>query len=190
MANYQIIMVCIIAFGDYNLDYNLLMPIKNHTGIEIGILLKSKNLLLATAESCSGGFLGHLITNVPGSSDYYLGGLIAYSNTLKESLLGVKTKTLTTHGAVSRETALEMAFGIRHVFKGKYSPENIVGLSTSGIAGPGGGSVEKPVGTVWIGISSQRSKDAFLFHFDGIREEIKMQTALQAIQILFQHLTV
>jgi nicotinamide-nucleotide amidase len=164
------------------------MPNNYHVFPEIGSLLKHRNWFLATAESCTGGLLGHLITNVAGSSEYYLGGVIAYSNTLKIELLGVKTGTLLNCGAVSRETVLEMASGIRYVFGEKYSPDRIIGLSTSGIAGPGGGSADKPVGMVCIGISSKDWQDAFLFHFNGSREEIKMQTALQALHILAKHL--
>jgi len=92
----------------------------------IGGLLKEKQFYLATAESCSGGLLGHLITNVPGSSDYYLGGFITYSNQAKQHFLGVRRQTLQTFGAVSRETVLEMARGARLAFKEEYSAENLV----------------------------------------------------------------
>lgn len=113
----------------------------------IGQLLIDNNLNLATAESCTGGYLAHLITQVPGSSDYYLGTVVSYSNDVKISQLGVKQTTLESKGAVSEETAMEMAQGVRKHLNAS------IGLSTTGIAGPGGGSKEKPVGTVWIGYS-------------------------------------
>ena len=110
----------------------------------IGKMLCDNCLTLATAESCTGGYLSHLITSVPGCSRYYVGSVIAYENTIKEALLGVSHQTLSNHGAVSEETALEMARGIR-----ERTGANI-GVATTGIAGPDGGSPEKPVGTVWI----------------------------------------
>ena len=119
----------------------------------LGIMLAEKNLMLATAESCTGGLLGNLITNNPGSSDYYLGGMVTYANAAKERFLGVENSTLETHGAVSRETVLEMADGVRQAFA-DLSTKAIVGIAVSGIAGPSGGSAEKPVGTVWIGLSA------------------------------------
>ncbi|MCA6075374.1 competence/damage-inducible protein A [Fulvivirga sedimenti] len=110
----------------------------------IGRMLCDQCCTIATAESCTGGYLSHLITSVPGSSEYYVGSVIAYENTIKEALLGVQHQTLLDHGAVSEETALEMAAGIRKRTGAK------IGVSTTGIAGPGGGTPEKPVGTVWI----------------------------------------
>jgi PncC family amidohydrolase len=151
---------------------------------EMGDLLREKGLYLATAESCSGGLLGHLITNVAGSSDYYWGGFITYSNQAKERFLGVQSLTLREFGAVSRETVLEMARGARDAFKDVQPLDKLIGLSTSGIAGPGGGSAEKPVGTVWVGFSSADGDQAQLFHFSGAREEIKQQTALKALEML------
>ena len=156
--------------------------------LELGRLLKDKNLLLVTAESCSGGVLGHLITNMPGSSDYYLGGFITYSNQVKESLLGVKAETLREFGAVSRETILEMSLGARRAMKGSYPAEDLIALSISGIAGPAGGSETKPVGTVWIGLSAHDETDAHVFHFYGSREQVKYQSALQALRLLFDYL--
>ena len=110
----------------------------------VGKMLCDHCLTLATAESCTGGYLAHLITSVAGCSEYYVGSVIAYENTLKEALLGVKHETLVKYGAVSEETALEMAAGIRKRTGAR------IGVATTGIAGPGGGSEEKPVGTVWI----------------------------------------
>lgn len=111
---------------------------------EIGELLKAKKLSLSTAESCTGGGIAALITSVPGSSDYFNGGIVAYSNEVKMSLLHVSAETLERHGAVSRETVTEMAKGAMKTLKTDCA------VATSGIAGPGGGTPGKPVGTVWI----------------------------------------
>ena len=113
----------------------------------IGKKLISSQQTLAIAESCTGGYISHLITSVPGSSAYYKGGVVAYNNSIKEGTIKVKHETLQKYGAVSEETVKEMAEGIRQRFKTDYA------IATSGIAGPGGGTPEKPVGTVWIAIS-------------------------------------
>jgi nicotinamide-nucleotide amidase len=110
----------------------------------IGKLLKNEGKTLALAESCSGGYISHLITTVPGSSAYFQGSVVPYHNALKEQLLGVNPETLGTHGAVSEATVAEMAEGVRSLFHADY------GLASSGIAGPDGGTEDKPVGTVWI----------------------------------------
>ena len=146
--------------------------------------LKEKNLFLATAESCTGGLLGHLITNTPGSSDYYLGGQITYSNYAKHIWLDVPLKILETYGAVSRETVLAMANGIRKAFSGKVEINKIVGVSISGIAGPVGGTPTKPVGTVWIAVSTKNRENASHHQFDGSRNTIKYKSSLQALDIL------
>ena len=111
---------------------------------EVGELLKSKNLSLSTAESCTGGGVAALVTSVPGSSEYFNGGIVAYSNEVKISLLHVSAETLERHGAVSQETVIEMVKGAMKALKTDCA------VATSGIAGPGGGTSEKPVGTVWI----------------------------------------
>jgi PncC family amidohydrolase len=147
-----------------------------------GVLLLQKGLTLATAESCTGGLLGHLLTNVPGSSDYYLGGVISYANQAKMKLLGVRQETLENHGAVSRETVLEMAHGVRQALSAH------LGLSISGIAGPGGGTPEKPVGLVWIGLSAPALGEARRFHFSGDRLAIKEQSAHAALHLLLDYL--
>ena len=164
------------------------MTDENYLSQEIGKLLKSQGLWLATAESCTGGLLGHLITNAAGSSEYYLGGFITYSNDTKERWLSVTLATLKQYGAVSRETVLEMARGVRYACGEKFQPDKIIGVSISGIAGPGGGSPEKPVGMVWIGISSESANDAFCFQFMGDRGEIKMQSAKKALELILSHL--
>lgn len=114
---------------------------------EIGKLLIANNLSLSTAESCTGGGVAALITSVPGSSEYFKGGIVAYDNEVKKNLLGVSPETLSAHGAVSRETVVEMAKGAMNRLKTDCA------IATSGIAGPGGGTLEKPVGTVWIAVA-------------------------------------
>jgi nicotinamide-nucleotide amidase len=112
--------------------------------VVLGSTLRTKKLTLSAAESCTGGYLSHLITSVPGSSDYFLGTMIPYSNKIKLDSLGIRQEILEKHGAVSDETVREMAEQVRLKFKSD------IGIATSGIAGPGGGTTEKPVGTVWI----------------------------------------
>lgn len=114
---------------------------------ELGNLLKSKKLSLSTAESCTGGGVAASITSVAGSSEYFMGGIVAYSNDVKISLLHVSSETLEKYGAVSRETVMEMAAGAMNTLKTDCA------IATSGIAGPGGGSLEKPVGTIWIAVA-------------------------------------
>lgn len=161
---------------------------ENLTSEHIGSLLRERGLMLATAESCSGGLLGHLLTNIPGSSDYYLGGVVAYSNQSKLLWLGVQPDTLAQYGAVSRETVLEMAAGLRRALGIHFAEERIIGLSISGVAGPGGGTVEKPVGMVWIGLISSTSSQAWQHHFSGNRLAVKRQSAEQALLHLLDHL--
>ncbi|MBQ8501607.1 MAG: CinA family protein [Bacteroides sp.] len=114
---------------------------------EVGKLLKLKKISLSTAESCTGGSIAALVTSVPGSSEYFKGGIVAYSNEVKVNLLGVSSSTLEKQGAVSRETVVEMAKGAMKTLKTDCA------IATSGIAGPGGGSKEKPIGTVWIAVA-------------------------------------
>ena len=111
----------------------------------LGKLLKNAGKTIALAESCSGGYVSHLITTVPGSSAYFQGAVVPYHNAFKERILGVKSETLSSHGAGSEATVAEMAEGVRALFNSDY------GLASSGIAGPDGGTADKPVGTVWIG---------------------------------------
>ena len=115
----------------------------------IGKLLKNAGKTLALAESCSGGYVSHLVTTVPGSSNYYQGAVVPYHNQFKENILGVRAETLQSVGAVSEETAKEMALGVRKLFGSDF------GLASTGIAGPDGGSEEKPVGTVWIACAGE-----------------------------------
>jgi len=113
----------------------------------IANLLRKTNQTLCTAESCTGGYIAHLITSISGSSDYFVGGVVAYSDEVKENILGVKTETLKKHGAVSEQTVTEMAIGALTKFKTDYA------IAVTGIAGPTGGTADKPVGTVWIAIA-------------------------------------
>lgn len=147
-----------------------------------GELLKNRGLRLAVAESCTGGLVGHRLTNVPGSSAYFVGGVMAYANQAKEQFLGVQPATLERYGAVSRETVLEMARGARLGFQAD------IGLSTSGVAGPDGGTPEKPVGTVWVGLSTAGAEQAWLFHWQGDRLAIKEQTTTALLQLLVEYL--
>jgi nicotinamide-nucleotide amidase len=150
---------------------------------KLGDLLREKRLKLATAESCTGGQIGDRITNVPGSSDYFLGGVVSYAYEAKVELLGVSWDTLSKFGAVSRETVLEMARGVRLVLRAD------IALAVSGIAGPSGGLPNKPVGTTWIGISSTEMDNAWLFQFPGDRLQVKERASTQAIQLLIDHLS-
>lgn len=150
--------------------------------VKAGDLLRRRGLTLAVGESCTGGLIGHRLTNVPGSSDYFLGGIISYANQAKVHLLGVRPETLKAHGAVSRATVLEMACGVRAALPAE------IGLSVSGIAGPGGGSPEKPVGTVWVGLCASGFEDARQFHFTGGRASIKRQSAEAALALLLEYL--
>lgn len=149
---------------------------------QIGELLRERGLKLATAESCTGGLVGDRITNIPGSSDYYIGGVVSYAYEAKVALLGVSWDTLQTFGAVSRETVLEMARGVRKALSAD------IAVSVSGIAGPGGGLPDKPVGTTWIGLSSQDGDWARAFCFDGDRETNKASSADAAFQFVLDYL--
>lgn len=150
--------------------------------ILLGELLRSRGLKLAVAESCTGGLVAHHITNVPGSSEYFLGGIIAYAYEAKVALLDVSWDTLHRFGAVSRETVLEMARGARARLAAD------IGLSVSGIAGPGGGMPEKPVGLTWIGLSASGFEDAWSYRWTGDRLQIKEQAASQAMRLLVDYL--
>jgi nicotinamide-nucleotide amidase len=144
----------------------------------IGDFLSERNLTLATAESCTGGFLSSKITDISGSSKYFMGGICSYSNYSKFHILGVSEKTLEKFGAVSEETAKEMAENVRKKFNADF------GISTTGIAGPTGGTDLKPVGLVWIGISTNKRTFAKKFMFGNNRERTKIRSAYQALVLL------
>lgn len=150
--------------------------------IQIGQLLRERSLKLALAESCTGGLVGDRITNISGSSEYFLGGVVAYAYEAKVALLGVSWDTLNTKGAVSHETALEMARGARERL-------NVdIAVSITGIAGPGGGTAEKPVGTTWVGLVAAEGEWTRRFRFSGDREQNKALSADAALQILMEYL--
>ncbi len=145
----------------------------------IGELLKGKKKTLSVAESCTGGLLGGEITNISGSSDYFKGGVIAYSNEVKIKVLGVKPQTIEQYGAVSEQTAKEMAEGVRKLLNSDY------GISITGIAGPTGGTLEKPVGTVWIGLADSSSVFAKKFLFGGDRAINRERSVAEALTMLY-----
>ncbi|PWH11829.1 MAG: hypothetical protein DDG60_16365 [Anaerolineae bacterium] len=151
--------------------------------VQIGHLLRQKRWKFATAESCTGGLIGHRITEIPGSSEYYLGGVVAYAYEAKVTLLGVSWETLQRYGAVSRETVLEMAHGVRTRLGAD------IAVSVSGIAGPGGATPDKPVGTTWLGLVTAEGEWARLYRFDGDRTENKAQAAQAALQFVLDILT-
>lgn len=145
--------------------------------------LKRQKLTIATAESCTGGLIGHTLTNVSGSSEYFERGIISYSNKAKVELLGVSESLLKEQGAVSEEVAKTMAENVR-----KRSDVNI-GISTTGIAGPLGGTKEKPVGLVYIGVSTEKDNIVKKFIFTGDRIQNKVSTCNVALNMLLEILT-
>ncbi len=141
-------------------------------------LLIENNLTVSTAESCTGGLLGNLLTDIPGSSDYYSGGVVSYTNESKTRLLGVEKSLFEEVGAVSDEVVRQMAAGIRQ------SSSSDIGVGISGIAGPGGGTEGKPVGTVYIGVDYINHVYSYRYNFHGTRKEIKLASAKYALDII------
>lgn len=150
----------------------------------LGSLLKERGLTIAAAESCTGGYLAHRITSVPGSSAYFMGSVVAYDNSVKMQLLGVKSETLQQHGAVSEATVLEMAQNVRQ----KLNTD--IGVATSGIAGPDGGTAEKPVGTIWIAYADQHGAKAKLLQYNKNRQLNIEYTALAVLNLVRQSLNI
>ena len=149
----------------------------------VGMLLNEKNATLAVAESCTGGLIANLLTDVPGSSDYFLISAVTYANQAKMKILDVKAETLEKNGAVSEQTASEMARGAKNIVEATY------GLATSGIAGPGGGTDDKPVGTVCIGLATPFSATGHRFNFaDHNRKGNKHIFAMAALDLLRKEL--
>jgi PncC family amidohydrolase len=146
--------------------------------LRLAHLLISTGKTLATAESCTGGLIAHTLTNVPGASDWFLGGVIAYANKAKTAFLGVPAALIKDHGAVSAPVARAMAQGARKRFKTDFA------IATTGIAGPTGGTKEKPVGLVFIALASAKRTVVKKFLFKGTRLSIKDQTLQKALQIL------
>jgi PncC family amidohydrolase len=141
-------------------------------------ILKARGLTCATAESCTGGGIGSAITSVPGSSEVFAGGVVSYSNAAKRGVQGVSQESLDRFGAVSSEVACEMASGARRLLK------TDIAVSVTGIAGPAGGSAEKPVGLVWFGISSARGTRTEKAIFAGDRARVREQAVLHALGML------
>lgn len=148
----------------------------------LGRMLRLRGLSLAVAESCTGGLIGSLLTDVPGSSGYFMGGVVVYSNQAKEDLIGVRGRTIAEYGAVSDHTAREMAEGVR----GRFGTD--LGLAVTGIAGPDGGSVEKPVGTVYLGLAAEGETLAGGYRFHGSRRKVKQNTAMMAMDWVRRYL--
>jgi PncC family amidohydrolase len=148
----------------------------------VGNLLRQRGWRLAIAESCTGGLIGHRITNVAGSSTYYMGSITAYAYEAKVRLLGVKWETLEKYGAVSKEVVLEMALGVRRALASD------VGIAVSGIAGPGGGTPQKPVGYTWMALSTPKDSIAANFTFDQDRLGNKNLAAEATLGMLVDYL--
>ena len=145
---------------------------------DVGALLKSKGLTISVAESCTGGKLGDQLTDVSGSSDYFMGGVISYSNRAKVELLGVNAGTLAKRGAVNDVVAKQMASGVRR------SLHTDIGVSITGIAGPSGGSAEKPVGLVYIAVSSTKGTVCVKSTFKGSRSQVKAQSVSKTLKMV------
>lgn len=148
--------------------------------VRVGQALRQRGWTLALGESCTGGMVSHLLTQVAGSSEYFLGGVVAYSNQAKQDLLGVDALTLMEHGAVSPETAREMARGARSAFLVH------VGLSVTGVAGPGGGSDDKPVGLTYVAVITPEGERVERYQWSGDRQANKQASAEAALELLLQ----
>lgn len=150
--------------------------------LRVGSLLTQRHLTLVTAESCTGGLVASRITDVAGSSVYFMGGIVAYSYEAKAALLGVSWDTLNGKGAVSKETVIEMARGARKALGAD------IAVSVSGIAGPGGGTPDKPVGSTWIGLATPSGEEARHFVWDGDRIHNKQMSSEAALQFILDFL--
>jgi PncC family amidohydrolase len=146
---------------------------------EIGTMLRKRRMTLAVAESCTGGLISDRITNVSGSSDYFMLGVVAYSDKSKENMLGVSGKSIKRYGAVSEQVCLEMAKGARFLANAD------IGMGVTGIAGPTGGTRPKPVGLVYIALVTNRKYIVKKFRFKGSRRNIKLQASQAALELLY-----
>ena len=151
-----------------------------HLEVLVGRLLRERNQTIATAESCTGGYLAHLITSIPGSSSYFYGSVVSYDNSIKEKVLHVAPSIITSYGAVSEETSIAMLDGILNVMQTDY------GIAITGIMGPGGGSVEKPVGTIWIALGNRLTKETHKLNLRFDRQRNIELTATQALNLFRQ----
>ncbi len=142
--------------------------------------LTKNKMTVSVAESCSGGLLGHRLTNIPGSSNYFLGGVIVYANSAKIKLLGVDASAIKKYGAVSKPVAKQMASAVREILKTDF------GISITGIAGPAGGTKEKPLGLTYIAVARREKILCQEFHFKGTRLSIKTQATQQALKLLLK----
>lgn len=149
---------------------------------KIGQLLHTRALKLATAESCTGGLVSDRLTDIAGSSAYFMGGVVAYAYEAKVNLLGVSWDTLNRVGAISREVVIQMAQGARTLFKVD------IAVSVSGIAGPGGGTPEKPVGSTWMALVTSEGQWTRHFVWDGAREQNKQYSAEAVLQLVLDYL--
>ena len=156
---------------------------KNHLIGRVHRNLVDRGMTVAVAESCTGGLLGAALTERPGSSAYFLGGIQAYANSVKEQLLGVSHETLLSFGAVSEEVASEMALGVQRLTGSDWA------LSTTGIAWPDGGSEEKPVGTVWVSVADSAAVYSHKLLLDGDRSNVRNHTVLEALSMLLERLS-
>ncbi|MCB9758046.1 MAG: CinA family protein [Candidatus Omnitrophica bacterium] len=145
---------------------------------KISLFLTKQKQTLAVAESCSGGFLGHRLTNIAGSSNYFIGGVLVYANRAKTKLLGISPALLKKHGAVSQPVAQDMAAAVRKVLKTDF------GISITGIAGPAGGTIQKPVGLVFIAVANSKKITCKKFYFKGSRQKIKTAATDSALKLL------
>ena len=152
----------------------------NSLSEQLGGLLRSKGLLMGTAESCTGGRIANMVTLVAGSSDYFVGGVVSYSNEVKHNVLGVSEDSLRLHGAVSREVVEQMAQGAIRTLGCDCS------VATSGVAGPDGGSPEKPVGTVWIAAALKEQVVSHCYHFGTVRAENIQSAADTALTMILE----
>lgn len=148
----------------------------------IGKLLAQRNATVATAESCTGGGIAHSITAIAGSSAYFKGSIVAYANEVKQNLLQVSPQIIEIHGAVSRECVESMSENCRKIFGTTYS------IATSGIAGPSGGSAEKPIGTVWIALTTPQQTISQKHFFTGNRIDVVQQSVIAALRMLLSEL--
>lgn len=151
--------------------------------LELAALLKERNLTISVAESCSGGLLAKMLTDLPGSSAYFLAGVVAYSNQAKSVFLGVPPELIERHGAVSAVVAEAMAEGMR------CASDSDLALSVTGIAGPDGGTDEKPVGTVYLGCAGRSGYSSIHLQLSGSREQIRTASACSAMERAFRHIS-
>ncbi len=154
----------------------------NHLEELVAQLLTEQKLTISVAESCTGGLIAHRLTNVPGSSAYFMGGVVAYANEVKEQVLGVSGETLAAHGAISEEIAREMARGARRLF------DTDVAISATGIAGPTGGTPQKPVGLAYVALAAQDFERCERHLFGKRRLRNKWRTSEAALEMLRQYL--